>query len=468
MAREGDGQKRGRASTVDMTSGPILPAIALFSLPILVTFLFQQLYVTIDGMILGRFVGNVALAAVSNCGYLTATIVCFFNGVSVGAGVVLAQLFGARDHDRFGRAVWAAGFLALASGLVLTVASIVLARPCLSLMNLSGEVLDQAVLYMVVYAFSSLPMTVYNMGCAVFRSFGDSRTPMAILAVSSLANVGLALLFVVAWGWGVFGAALGAVFAQLIAGVLTCLLVWRRRRVCCIEATRPSLDRRLLRWMLSIGLPSGVQVSVLCASSIFISARINTFGLEVMGGFGAYSKIDGWFYLPAEAVQAGIMTFVGQNLGARRYARARHAVRRGLVLNVLVMAALCAIVYLFRYPVIGLFSSDPAVVEAGVQALATIVPLYFLYAAYCALGGLFDGVGSTRVPMVLSLLIMCVARIVWIYTAGLAFPSPVTIYLSYPVTWVAIVAASLVYAYKGSWNHARDIRGSATEGAEGV
>lgn len=446
----------------DMTRGPILLSLAMFALPILLTNFFQQFYVTVDSMILGQWSGNVALAAVSTCAFLTSTIICFFNGLAVGAGVVLAQLFGSQDNKRFGRCVWTAGALSLAGGVLASIVCFAIARPCLALMNLEGEVLEQAVLYMHVYALSTLPMVVYNMGASVFRAHGDSRTPMVILIGASVANLALALLFVAALGMGVFGAALGAVIAQTLSAVAMVVRAWMRRRVLHIDEIAPTIDASLLKRMLGIGVPNGVQMTVICLSGVIISSQINLYGLETMDGFGAYSKIDGWLYMPIGAVQNAVVTFVGQNVGAHNFVRARRGVWIGMALNVVVTIALCSGMWLLRYPVLGMFSPDPNVVLEGIRAMSTIIPLYFVYAIYMSMGGLYYGVGSTVVPMLLALAFMCVMRIVWVFAVQAIAPSPEAVYMSYPVAWLFMVASMFAYYAFGRWNYRDEIKKAGT------
>ncbi len=461
------GERGARKGHGDMTQGAILPSLVLFALPILLTNFFQQLYVTVDSMILGQWSGNVALAAVSSCGFLTATIICFFNGLAVGAGVVLAQLFGSRDTRRFGRCVWTAGALSLVGGVAACLVCFAVARPCLALMNLEGEVLEQAVLYMRVYAVSTLPMVVYNMGASAFRAHGDSRTPMTILVGASVVNLVLALLFVAVMDMGVFGAALGTVVAQALSAAAMVVCAWTRRSVLHIDRVPPTVDRTLLRRMLGIGVPNGVQMTVICLSSVIISSQINLYGLETMDGFGAYSKIDGWLYMPIGSIQNAIVTFVGQNIGAHDFLRARRGVWVGLALNVVVTVALCLAMWGLRYPVLGLFSPDSAVVREGIRAMAIIVPLYFVYAIYMSVCGLYYGVGSTMVPMMFALAFMCVLRIAWVLAAQAVAPSPEAIYMSYPVAWFFMVASMFAYYVWGCWNYKDEIRGAVRVCASG-
>ena len=458
MTSEATGNKPARG---DMTQGRILPTLALFALPMLMTNFFQQFYVTVDSMILGHWAGNVALGAVSSCAYLISTITTFFSGVSVGAGVVLAQLFGARDGARYGRAVWSAGALAVIAGLLMTVVSVALSRPCLTAMNLTGEALEDAVLYMRVYSLSMLPMVVYNMGSAVFRSRGDSNTPMVILAVASLFNLAVAFGLVAALHLGVVGAAVATALAQTLSAALSVGLVWRSREAYHIAGTRPSVDGALCRRMLSVGVPNGVQSMVICISSVIISAQVNLYGLEATDGFGAYSKIDGWMYMPVIAIQGAITTFVGQNVGAGSYGRARRGLFAGMVLNVGVTAVLCSLIWLLRWPLLGLFSPDPNVAAYGVQAMSVIVPLYFLYAIYMSLNGMYYGVGSAIVPMTCAVAFMCVLRVAWVLFTAAVAPSLAAVYASYPIAWVCMVASLSLYWRFGSWKHKEQVRAAA-------
>ena len=441
-----------------MTEGPIAAPLVLFAVPMLVTNFFQQFYVTVDSMIVGQWSGNVALGAVSTCAFLISTIVCFFNGLSVGAGVVLAQLFGARDTRRFGNAVWGAGALSVVGGLLMTALCVALSRPCLSLMNLEGDVLGQAVLYMRTYALGMLPMVVYNMGSAVFRAHGDSRTPMVVLAVSSVLNLLLACLFVIVLSLGVLGAALATACAQLFSAVLTVSLVWRRRTMLYIDGPRPPIDRALVKRMLVVGVPNGVQMMVICLSGVIVSSQINLYGIEAMDGYGAYTKIDGWLYMPIGSIQSAIVMFVGQNIGAGRYDRAKRGVLVGMGLAVGTTLALCALMWAVRYPVLGMFSPDPEVVHYGVQAMAMLLPLYWVYAIYMALCGLYYGVGTTVAPMLFALTFMCVMRIAWVLGVQAIAPSTTTIYLSYPISWCCMVVGLTLYYRVGTWRYKEQIR----------
>ena len=454
-------QKRDRG---DMTQGRILPTLALFALPMLMTNFFQQFYVTVDSMILGHWAGNVALGAVSSCAYLIATITCFFFGVSVGAGVILAQLFGARENERFGRAVWGTGYLAIVAGVLMMAVSVGLSRPALAAMNLTGEALDDAVLYMRVYSLSMLPMVVYNMGSAVFRARGDSRTPMVILAVASLFNLAVAFLFVAGFRWGVVGAASATALAQTLSATLTVVCVWRERAAYHIAGTRPTFDWPVCRRMLSVGIPNGIQSTVICVSSVIISSQVNLYGIEATDGFGAYSKIDGWLYMPVGAIQGAITMFVGQNTGAHRFDRAKKGVAAGMFLNVGVTFVLVAVIWTLRWQLLGLFSPDPQVAALGVEAMAVVVPLYFVYSVYMSLNGLFYGVGSAMVPMLLAVAFMCALRVVWVLGTQALAPSLPAIYASYPIAWVCMVVSELAYYRFGSWKHREQVRAARLRG----
>ncbi len=443
----------GEARRGDMTSGRILPTLALFALPMLATNFFQQFYVTVDSMILGHWAGNVALGAVSSCAYLISTITCFFFGVSVGAGVVLSQLFGAHDRARFGRAVWACGWLSVLCGLLMTAVTVALSRPCLVLMNLTGEALEDAVLYMRVYALGMLPMVVYNMGSAVFRARGDSNTPMVVLAATSVFNLVAAYLLVAVLGLGVAGAAAATTLSQLLSAVATVACVWARREGYCIAGTRPALDGALCGKMLRIGIPNGVQVAVICISSVIISSQVNLYGIEATDGFGAYSKLDGWLYMPVGAVQGAITTFVGQNVGAGRFDRVRRGMLAGTALNVGITVALCCLMWALRWQLLGMFSPDAEVVRLGVEAMGVIVPLYFVYAVYMSLDGMLYGVGSPLAPMVLAVAFMCAMRIAWVLGVQALAPALAHIYMSYPIAWVCMVASLLAYFRFGHWRY---------------
>ena len=434
-----------------MTEGKIGRQLLLFALPLMLSNLCQQLYNTVDAVIVGRLVGANALAAVGASSLLITFMIYFFIGLSIGASVLISQFFGSRKYDKVQEAVHTAVALSLVSGLVLTVLGLAFAPAMLRMMNIPEEGLVYAVPYIRVYFLGMVPMTLYNIGSGILRAVGNSKTPLVCLVVTVVLNIGLDLLFVGPLGMGVAGAALATALAQLAAAVLIVVILLRANPVYRLKFAKIRFHAQVFKDIVRIGLPAGLQSVLVCFSNVVVQSQINTFGLEVMAGFTAYMKIDGFLFMPIDAFCLAISNFVGQNVGAGRWERVVKGKNVCLLLCIGVTIGLGVVIVLNARLILGMFTADEAVILNGMRQLYTVVPLYGIYAADQVFVGVLRGVGATVVPMVITLLCMCGLRLSWIFVVLQFVHDARVIYLSYPLTWIVTGTVLVIYYCKGGW-----------------
>ncbi len=442
-----------RQHTKDLTVGSPWKLIVGFALPLFLSQLFQQLYNTIDALIVGRFLGTEALAAVSSSGTLIFLMVSFFEGTTNGAGVVISRYFGAGDRDRVSRAIHTNLAFGLLAGLFLMVAGVLLTPVFLVWMKTDPEVLPQAVEYFRYYFLGVLSMALYNNCKSIMNALGDSRRPLIYLIISSCLNVALDLLFIAVFHWGVWSAAAATVLAQTVSLVLSLRHLMRRGQVFSVELKKIRLHRDMLAEILRYGLPSGVQNSVISLANVMVQSQINSFGKFATAAYGSHTKIEGFAFLPIMSFTMAISTFVSQNLGAREYERARKGARFG-ILSAVVLAELVGVaVYVFSPQLIGLFDKSPEVVAIGVQQQRTVALFYFLLAFSHAVAAVCRGAGRAFVPMLVMLSVWCVGRIAYILAVMRLFGDIGHIFWAYPITWAVSSGIYLLYYLRADWVH---------------
>ena len=433
-----------------ITEGIIWQQLLLFFFPILLGTFFQQLYNTADAMIVGKYVGKEALAAVGGTtGNLINLIVGFFVGLSSGGTVILSQYFGARDDRNVFRTIHTAMALALCFGLFLTVAGLALSPWMLRWMNTPEDVMAPALQYLRIYFLGMIPSLIYNIGSGLLRAIGDSRRPLYFLMAACLTNILLDLFFVMGLDMGVAGAAWATILSQTVSAVFVLLVMTR-------SATAFRLDWRQLRFhpdllgrIIRIGLPSGLQSVLYSISNVLIQAFINGFGTDVSAAWSAWGRIDGFQWMILNAFGIAITTFVGQNYGAGLYGRVKQGVRQCLAMA-FGSSLLCSAVFiLFGRTFYGLFASDGAVIDLGMEILMMIAPYYFTYTCVEILSGALRGAGRTLVPTLFTLFGICVLRLVWLLGYVAAHPSLKLTVISYPVTWV--ITSGLFIGYYLHW-----------------
>lgn len=439
-------------SVHSITEGAIAkPLLALF-FPIMFGTFFQQLYNTSDAVIVGNFVGKEALAAVGGpTGVLINLLVGFFTGLSSGATVIISQFYGARKDDNVNRAVHTSLMLAIVGGLCLTLIGLLFAPAALTAIGTPDDILQHSVLYLRVYFIGMIPSMIYNMGSGILRAVGDTKRPLYYLIFSCFLNIALDIVFVAVLPLGVVGAALATVLAQLISAGLILFVLYRSQETYQFVPSRLYFTSNILRNIVHIGLPAGLQSVMYSFSNVIIQSSVNSFGTDTIAAWTAYSKIDGLFWMTMGAMGVAVTTFAGQNYGAKQYDRIRRCVRISLLTTFAITIIISTVLLLCGPLVFRLFTEDSIVIDKGVAILRFMVPCYLTYICIEILSGAVRGAGNALIPMVMTCFGVCVLRIVWIFTAVPKWNSMTTVMMSYPITWVTTSVLFILYYASGIW-----------------
>lgn len=434
-----------------LTSGPIWKKMTVFAFPIFLGALFQQLYNTADSLIVGNFLGSNALAAVSSSGSLIFLLVGFFNGLSIGAGVVIARYYGARRIHELQKAVHTTVAFGILCGVILTIIGLVAAPQILVLMKTPEEVLPNSILYFRVYFLGSMGFVLYNNFVGILRSVGDSRHPLYYLIFSSGVNIVLDVVFIVVFHLGVGSAAAATGISQFIsAGLCLNRLVRKSPEEYRVSLKSIRFDSYMLRQIISNGLPAGLQSSIISIANVFVQSNINGFGEMAVAGCGSYSKIEGFGFLPITSFSMALTTFISQNLGAGEYERVKKGARFGIICS-LILAELVGIVIYITIPVlVSRFNSDPQVIAYGMRQAHTVTLFYFLLAFSHCIAGILRGAGKSAVPMFVMMVCWCVIRIIYISVVTRFISDIEMIFWAYPITWSLSSAAFLIYYLRWS------------------
>ena len=440
-------------STMDMTRGKPWRLITAFASPVLLSQVFQQLYNTADALIVGRFLGDEALAAVSSSGTLIFLIISFFTGMSMGASVTISRYFGAGDYARVSRAIHTNVLLAILCGIVLTVFGVALTPTFLRWMGTDPDVLPEAISYFRYYFFGILAVVMYNTCKGIMNALGDSRRPLYYLILSSLVNIVLDLLFIAVFHWGVWSAAAATTISQAVSMVLCLIHLTKKGTIYQVRLRDLRLDREMLGQIFRYGLPSGVQNSVIGFANVIVQSNINSFGKLAMAAYGAYSKLEGFAFLPVTSFTMALTTYVSQNLGAGEYDRAKKGSRFGIITSLLLAELIGVLMYLFAPQLTAIFTETPEVIALGVEQARTISLFYCLLAFSHAVASVCRGAGKAFVPMTIMLVFWCVVRITYITTVMHFVHDIQYIYWAYPITWSLSSIVYLIYYHFSDWVH---------------
>ena len=443
----------GTHTQMRMTEGPIGRQMIYFALPLFIGNLFQQLYNTADALIVGRLLGNEALAAVSGTGTLIFLLVSLFEGVAAGAGVVISRYFGSRDTEKMRLAIHTHVAFSLAAGLFLTLAGTTLTPAILRLMGTPADVLPMASEYIRVYFEGSLGLAVYNTLRGIMQAVGDSRSPLYYLVISSLVNVALDLVFVGFFRTGVWGAALATIISQFISVALCLGKLLRAPEEFRLRLREIGFDRKMLGLIIKYGLPAGLQNSVIAIANVVVQSNINAFGTMAVAGCGAYSKVEGFAFLPISSFAIALTTFVGQNLGAQEFARAKAGAKFGIICTLIVSELIGLGFYLIAPALIGAFTAEPEAVAFGVDKARVCSLFYFLLAASHALSAVLRGAGKAVIPMAAMLSFWCVVRVAFLKIFVPVFRSIAVVNWVYPLTWLLSTIFLSIYFIKADWLH---------------
>ncbi len=443
-------------STLDMTKGTPWKLIVQFAVPVFLSQVFQQLYNTADALIVGQFLGDEALAAVSASGPLIFLLISFFTGLSMGAGVTISRYFGAGDYDRVSRAIHTDVLLGLLSGIVLTVVGVVFTPTFLRWMGTAPEVLPDAIAYFRYYFIGVLAVVLYNMCKSIMNALGDSKRPLYYLIISSLTNIVLDLLFVGVFHWGVWSAAVATTISQAVSMVLCLIHLCKKGTIYQIKLSQLRIDREMLGQIVRYGLPSGVQNSVIGFANVIVQSNINSFGKVAMAAYGAYSKLEGFAFLPVTSFTMALTTFVSQNLGAGLHERAKKGSRFGILASVIIAELIGVAMYILSPQLVAFFTSTTAVIELGTREMRTTALFFCLLAFSHAIAAVCRGAGKAFVPMTIMLLFWCVVRIAYITVVMNIVHEIQYIYMAYPITWSLSSIVYFIYYRFSDWVHGFD------------
>lgn len=435
-----------------ITEGVIWKQLLAFFFPILLGTFFQQLYNTVDAIIVGNFVSTQALAAVGGAtGTIINLLVGFFVGLSAGATVIISQYYGARRAKETMQAVHTSVAMGIAGGLIFMVLGMAVSPWALRMMGTPEDVMEYAVTYIEIYFGGMVFNLVYNMGSGILRAVGDSKRPLYFLILCTVLNLLLDLLFVPVFRWGVAGVGIATVVSQAISAVLIIVVLMRSNDVYKVYLKEIRLDLHILRNIIQIGLPAGLQSVMYNISNVLIQSTINTFGTNTVAAWTAYGKIDGLFWMIMGAFGTSITTFSGQNFGAQKYHRIRKSVRICTAMAMGTAFFMSTVLYFWGFYVYQLFTSDAEVIQIGVVVLHTMVPFYFTYVCIEILSGAMRGTGDSLVPMIITCLGICVLRVVWIAVAVPKWHFVETVVFSYPITWAITSVLFIIYYLQGGW-----------------
>lgn len=434
-----------------MTQGSIWKKMLFFSIPLILGNLFQQLYNTVDSIIVGNYIGSEALAAVGASATIINLLIGFCIGASAGAGVVISQFFGAQDREGVRMAVHTTEAIACGAGVILTVAGIVLTPWILKWMGTPSEVFDQAVVYLQVYFGGIVFSVIYNMSAGILNAVGNSRRSLIYLMIAAVSNIFLDLLFVVGLRMGIVGAALATDISQLLSCIFILNFLMRTKEVYHVRLRDVRLHGNLFAKIVRIGLPTGIQNIVISFSNVIVQSSVNSFGAVTMAGFAAYIKIDGFNILPVLSIGMAATTFAGQNVGAGRYDRVKKGMFVSVGMGVIYTIAIGIVLLLFAPQVIGIFSEEPEVVADGVYILKFFCPFYWLLGFLHILAGTIRGTGKTLETMLVFLFSLCLFRVIWIWSAMSIAHELFWVMVAYPLSWLVGALMILVYAWRGKW-----------------
>lgn len=437
----------------NLTEGAIWKKILFFALPIFLGQVFQQLYNTFDSLIVGKFLGDEALAAVSSSGSLIFMMVGFFGGVAMGAGVMIAKEYGAKDYKAMRLAIHTDVAFGLAAGILLTVLGVCFTPTILRWMRTPENVLPQSVEYFRFYFCGAVFTVMYNIFVGILQAVGDSRHPLYYLIISSVVNVVLDLVLVGGFHFGVGAAAIATTISQGLSALLCLIQLLRCRTEYQLKLKSVRFHWESLKGIIRFGLPSGVQNSVIAMANLVVQTNINTFGPSAMAGCGSYAKIEGFAFLPITCFAQALSTFVGQNLGAKKYDRVKKGVRFGILCSVS-MAEFIGVVFWTCAPVfIGIFSDSPDVIAFGVRQARVEALFYCMLALAHCIAGIMRGAGKATVPMFTMLGFWCVLRVAYITLMLRFYPYIEVVFTAYPLTWGTSCVVFLLYFFKADWIH---------------
>ena len=441
------------SETTNMTAGNVKKVMLTFAMPVFLSQLFQQLYNTADSLIVGNLLGKQALAAVSSSAALIQLFTALMVGVALGAGVVISRYFGAGENETVSDAVHTVTAFGLVAGVAMTIVGVSCSPVLLRWMGTAPDVMEGSISYFRNYFLGSLAVMLYNVFTGIMNALGDSKRPLYYLIFSSVLNVLLDILFIGGFGFGVGSAATATAISQAASAFLCYLHLRKPGTIFQIRLRKVRFHKALMGEITRMGLPTGVQNSVISVGNVMVQSHINSFGSDAMAGCGTYAKLQGFAFLPIMSFAMAITTFVSQNLGAKNYDRARQGARFGII-SMMVLAEIIGVILLVGTPVFArMFNSDPNVVQIAVTQARVENLFFFLLAFSHSIAGVCRGAGKATVPMLVMLGVWCTLRIVYITIAMKISHYLPLVFWSYPITWTVSSIIFLIYYLKSDWVH---------------
>lgn len=434
-----------------MTQGSIWKEIIMFSIPLLIGNLFQQLYNTVDAVVVGNYVGDSALAAVGASAPLSNLIIGLFMGISTGAGILVSRYFGARKEDDLSETVHTFYLLSLVVGLVLTVVGFFISPLLLELLGTPDSILHEANVYLKIYFVGILGLVIYNTGSGILRAVGDSRRPLIYLIISSIINVVLDLVFVLQFNMGIEGVAYATLIAQGTSAILVSIHLFKTDEVYGTSVSKLTFHSDKLKEIIRLGVPTGIQQMVVSFSNVMVQGYINNFGGYAVAGFTAANKFNSILSLPTDTFSLTITTFTGQNLGARHKDRVKKGLSFVLRFTIVLLILMGIPTFIAAPQLISLFSSNPEVIDYGVRMLQIMIPFYPILAVTLLLSGALRGAGIAIAPMVIMVFSYTVARQVFLFFMMGISRNVDWVYWSYSVTWALSTILTYWYHKKSNW-----------------
>ena len=432
----------------DLTSGPLTIKIIKFIIPLMLTGILQLLYNAADSIVVGHYDGSSALAAVSSVGALINLLVNAFMGLSVGAAVVVAQDYGAKDYEGVSKTVHTSYLISIIGGIVVGAIGLIFSRQFLIWMGSPEDVLPLSTEYLMIYFIGTPANMAYNFGASILRSIGDTKRPLYFLTISGLVNVVLNLVLVIVFHMGVAGVAYATIISQILSAVMVIVYMMKSKDCVRFVPKKMRIHGDKLKKMLYIGLPAGFQGTVFSLSNVVIQSAVNSFGSLVMAGNGAASSLEGFTYTAMNSVYQASLTFVGQNVGAKKYDRINKVQGVCLVLVTIIGLVFGVTTYCLGEPLLSIYlPNDPEAIPYGIIRMSYIALPYFLCGMMEVMVGGQRGMGMSFIPMINALLGSCVLRIVWISTVFAADPTLFTLYISYPISWIVTTLAHTVFYF---------------------
>ena len=436
---------------ISLTEGNAKIGILKFAFPIFLGQVCQQLYNVVDAIVVGNYVGQNALAAVTSTGALIFLLVGFFGGMFTGAGVIISRYFGANDSKKVKKAVGTAVSFGLISGTILTIIGTLFTPFILRLMGTPDSVFNDSSIYIRTYFIGIIFVVMYNVACGIFQAVGDSKRPLYYLVISAIINIILDIVFVGFFNMGVIGAAIATVISQGTSAFLAFFRLARIDSIYKVTFKGICLEKKILKSMINIGLPSGVQNSVIAFANVIVQSSINSFGASVMAGNGAYIKLEGFAFIPVTAFTTAITTFVSQNIGAENFDRVEEGSRFGIVFSCICAEVIGIVIFVLAPYLISIFGDNKKVIAVGVQRAHLNALFYFLLSFSHCVSGVLRGAGRSKIPMLTMLTCWCVIRVSYIKIATHLLNDIAVVFWAYPITWFLSTVVFIIYYKKSNW-----------------